>query len=415
MKPRCETLHAAAEIGEPVVAYSGLAARALDDDPIASIVLCQLWWYTAGGQRPTDVTAKTLHRVTGVVPGRQRRARETLRARGWLLEQPMGRRRVRYSINRDRVLADMQAARDAERARVECAKTATRVNENDHWEPPLVIENGDSVQAPVIENRSLKGNPVSENRSLRREPCRYVKGSDVCATPNVQREDQEQEPQPEADPVGSAVGQQVLVATGDSEHLKPEPKPAKRKRREPKVYRVELGAESPASARQAASGGFDALSWGADTPRIMEALTTARALLWRHPFGSYEPEDCQHVAAMLTAGVRVSEIVAALVGAYRKPYWRDRCPSMRDVRRHLAEFAAAGIDNTRPRKLDKGEAIEAWRAAYAALPLGARLDYPEAPDHQHQTAEQIALEASDMRKRAEVSTRKRLQAGTVSG
>lgn len=411
MKPRCETLHAAAEIGEPVVAYSGLAARALDDDPIASIILCQLWWYTAGGQRPTDVTAATLHRVTGVVPGRQRRAREALRARGWLIEKPMGRRRVSYTLNRDRVLADMQAAKDAELVRVECAKTVTRAR-------APVCENGDSELVPVIENRSLEvgfeGNPVSENHSLR-DLSLLSAIRDERSELKEERKEKKKKPETKADPVGSAVAQQVPIASGVLEHTNPEPKPAKRKRREPKVYRVELGAESPTTARQAASGALDGLAWGADTARIMETLTVARALLWRHPFGSYEPEDCQHVAAMLTAGVRVSEIVAALVGAYRKPYWRDRCPAMRDVRRHLAEFAAAGIDNTRPRKLDKGEAIEAWRAAYAGLPLGARLDYPEAPDHQHQTTEQIALEAADMRKRAEVSTRKRLQSATDVG
>jgi hypothetical protein len=118
---KCQTLHAAAELGEPVIAYSGLAARALGDDPIASIILCQMWFWTRGGTRRSSVDAGSIYGVTGVNPARQRRARRALKGRGWLREKTRrgedGRLHVTYAVDRDRALLDLRAFAGAERDR----------------------------------------------------------------------------------------------------------------------------------------------------------------------------------------------------------------------------------------------------------------------------------------------------------
>ena len=182
--------------------------------------------------------------------------------------------------------------------------------------------------------------------------------------------------------------------------------------KEPRIYRVEMTEESKARARAATDGELDDLPWTTPENRlqIIEAIALARAWIWRHEMCMYEVEDCQHVAAMLRGDVRVSEIIWALIVAYRRPYWREHVPAMREVRRHLAEWCthASRERGAALAPATKGDAIEAHHAAYKALPMGLRLDFEEEPDFTHQTTEQIMIGVRDMLTAAQGERRLRL-------
>ena len=139
---RCRNLHAAASLGAPIVAYSGLVCRLLEGDAAAAALMCQLWYLTREGARPVDETAEQLEESTGLSAKVQRRARRALAARGWISElraRRGGKVRIFTRVNAPVVLADLDAAgrqRPAEQIDLTGAQRAGDQVPNGQVKPP---------------------------------------------------------------------------------------------------------------------------------------------------------------------------------------------------------------------------------------------------------------------------------------
>lgn len=148
---RCRNLHAAAQLGAPIVAYSGLVCRILGGDAAAAALLCQLWYLTREGARPTDETAEQLEESTGLSAKVQRRSRRLLAERGWISElrgRRAGKSRIFTRVNAPVVLADLDAGgreRPAEQADLPGAQRAgDRVPNGQATTPPTPAQRAPS-------------------------------------------------------------------------------------------------------------------------------------------------------------------------------------------------------------------------------------------------------------------------------
>lgn len=142
----------------PVIAYSGDLAAALDGDPIAALLACQIWFWTAGGTREACQTADGIEATLGITERRQKRAREVLVARGWLREQTIrkgGRTRLVWTMSAAAIAADV-AALEARRATKRQSVEAERPDVSSSTDQQNVSRRVTKRQPTGIQNVSLQ-------------------------------------------------------------------------------------------------------------------------------------------------------------------------------------------------------------------------------------------------------------------
>jgi hypothetical protein len=97
-------------LGGLTIGFSNVVAKALDNDINSALLLCQLWFWTKGGEREISESVEQITHATCLSRKQQERAREVLRKKGWLTERlgvKADRPRLFFSLNARAIAQDL--------------------------------------------------------------------------------------------------------------------------------------------------------------------------------------------------------------------------------------------------------------------------------------------------------------------
>lgn len=308
-------------MGEPVVAYSGRAARALDSVP-AAVLVSQLWYLTGGGRSVTDETMEQLEHSTGLSPKQQRNARRLLVSYGWI-----GEERVRSS-GRSRILTRVHA--QAILAHIHASTAGIDAALSEPGRPPKGNAGPGSLWAPSKKEHT------------------YEVSQDSEVLPGLEVSRKKEKPG-------------ALLAPGDREALEA----IDRTRRS--EYRVDAGTFEVAAVLEVISGldghrvdgvAFEALMFGLTALRVGNDKSPSPM-----PFATYNGADCAIVKRKLRT-MKPSELAKAVLGATHIDQWaRERGLSLAQILGRADHYVAA-FDSRRVRP-DRERATASFLRVYA--------------------------------------------------
>jgi hypothetical protein len=327
-RPNVVTLPGALAIGEPVVAYSGAAARCLGSVP-AAVLVSQLWYLTCGGDVETSATVAGIESMTGLSADQQARARKLLVQHGWISERRLrsnGKMRIHTALNARAIVADV---------RTHHASTPPPPPQETRGEPPKETWGETKDLTP--------GNPALLERA-------------------EERTEEGSEPKPPQET-------KALAAPEDLRATK-----------QPKEYRVDAGT---VGVRKAVQMLADLDERAALDKEAMTALMVGLTALrvgdstspYPMPFATYSGADCALVRRKLST-MKPSELAKAVLGATHVDTWaRERGLSLAQILGRCDHYVAAF--EQRAQRPDKARATAIFINVFNVARSLAVEDVPE--------------------------------------